>query len=501
MSGKGTNAAPPGRLRRKGVLLLSELLRGNPDGLLRVVAERLVPKLERFRNLPWADRLRFLLIAVQPGLRPLGREGSASGRDWELLVPPGWCLSDGERHRLERLLANRMQRTGAAMVTCDDWIRKEGGGWTWRQKPLWDGPLDLEVGIGEGPILVRAGLAGRLEAGQEHPHGTRWREALHQLAMEDGGHAHVPLPLARAPLPAQLLKPSSPSQRRSAAEPPLVSLVIPTAGFCLPGADPGSPLVMNALQTLVERSHYRNLEVVVIDGGELTPPLIAAMEDLVESGLGPGRWRFLREMSPYSYTTRINRAAAATRGELLLQLNDDTELLDGEGVQALVDALEDPCVGIAGALLLYPDGRVQHAGTAIDNLAPRHVWSGAQPQDLPWGTVLGNRTFQAVTAAVCLCRRTLWEQLGGLSDSFPINYGDVDFCLRARDLGARTVLAARSRWIHYESVSRGVEIPPELPMFAATWRERLGGTYSVDPYCSPWRHLLAQPQENDRRPT
>jgi GT2 family glycosyltransferase len=115
--------------------------------------------------------------------------------------------------------------------------------------------------------------------------------------------------------------------------------------------------------------------------------------------------------------------------------------------------------------------------------------------------VLGNRTFQAVTAAVCLCRRTLWEQLGGLSDSFPINYGDVDFCLRARDLGARTVLAARSRWIHYESVSRGVEIPPELPMFAATWRERLGGTYSVDPYCSPWRHLLAQPPENDRRPT
>ena len=487
---------------RKGLFLLNQLLRGNPDGLLRVAAERLVPKLEGFRNQPWADRLRLILIRLQPGLRGGGKGVAALRRECLLHVPAGWRLRGGERRRLETLLASRMDRTGAAMATCDDWIQRANGGWTWRQKPLWDGPFDQEVGLGEGPILMRAELAERVA--QAHPggeHGARWREALHQLAMARGGHAHVPLPLARAPQ-SPIRQASGMASEISQMEPPLVSVLIPTAGFCLPNANPGTPLVMNCLRSLCEKSHFQNLEVVVIDGGELGEEQINALAELVESRLGPGRWRFLREESPYSYSTRLNMAAMAAKGDLLLQLNDDTELLNGEGVEALVTALEKHNAGIAGALLLYPNGRVQHAGTAIDNLAPRHVWAGCLPEDLPWGTLTGHRTFQAVTAAVCLCRRSLWEALGGLSDTFPINYGDVDFCLRAAESGHRTVLAPRSRWIHYESVSRGVEVPAELAVFAATWGDRLGGKYQVDPYCSPWRQLLAPPPPDDwRRPS
>jgi hypothetical protein len=250
-------------------------------------------------------------------------------------------------------------------------------------------------------------------------------------------------------------------------------------------------LVLNCLRSLVERSRHRNLEVVVIDGGELEDAAIASLASLVEAAFGAGRWRLLRQRSAYTYTDRINRAAAAASGDVLLQLNDDTELLDGDGVTALLGALQEPSVGIAGALLLYPDGRVQHAGTAIDNLAPRHAWAGCRPEQLPWGTLEGLRQFHAVTAAVCLCRRSLWERLGGLSDRFPINYGDVDFCLRAADLGQRSVLVPASRWIHHESASRKVETPPELADFAEVWAERLGGPFSVDSYCSPWRHLLA----------
>jgi hypothetical protein len=486
---------------RKGLYLLKQLLQGNPDGLLRVAAERLVPKLERFRNRPWADRLRILLIRLQPGLRGPGKGIEGLRRSCQLHLPSGWGLRGRQRRRLETLLARRMGQTGAAMVTCDDWIHREGGGWTWRQKPLWDGPFDQEVGIGEGPILMRTELARGVASAHPGEYGARWREALHQQAMGSGGHAHVPLPLVRSPRSATPRPPAlaSPSLR---AQPPLVSVLIPTAGFCLPDADPATPLVMNCLRALCEKSRFRNLEVVVIDGGELGAQLIDGLAELVDSTLGPGRWRFLREESPYSYTTRINLAARAARGELLLQLNDDTELLDAAGVEALVAALAEPAAGIAGALLLYPDGRVQHAGTAIDNLAPRHVWAGCREEDLPWGTLAGHRTFHAVTAAVCLCRRSLWDKLGGLSDRFPINYGDVDFCLRAGELGERTVLAPRSRWIHYESVSRGVEVPPELAVFAATWGDRLGGAFSVDSYCSPWRHLLAPPPPGDwRRPS
>lgn len=498
MSQPTAGPAPTGRLKRKaqkGLLLLGQLLQGDPNGLLRVAAERLIPRLERFRNRPWADQLRILLIGLQPGVRSDRAASEALRRHCELFVPDGWSLPRSQRRRLEHLLASRMLRSGAAMVTCDDWIPSERG-WIWRQKPIWDGPFDKAVGIGEGPVLFRAELAERMGAAVPREDSRAWRAALHELALAAGGHAHVPLPLARVPTSFALPAPDRPEQAKETKtlqDTPLVSVLIPTAGFSLPGAQRGQPLLMNCLESLVAKSHYRHLEVVVIDGGELESQLIGELAELVEGSLGRGRWRFLREESPYSYTTRINRAAKAASGELLLQLNDDTELLDGEGVQALVTALEEPDVGIAGALLLYPDGRVQHAGTAIDNLAPRHAWAGCHPQDLPWGTLLGCRTFQAVTAAVCLCPRTLWERLGGLSDSFPINYGDVDFCLRARELGLRTVLAPRSRWIHYESISRGVEVPPELPLFARRWGNELGGDFSVDPYCSPWRQLLAKP--------
>ncbi len=481
------------RKGRKGWLILTQLIRGNPDGLLRVMAERLVPRLERHRNRAWADRLRILLLRRQPGVRAPRRQVEALLASTRLLVPPHWQPTLLERRRLQRRLSTRMACTGAAMVTCDDWVRLPTGGWTWRQKPLWDSPFDAEVEIAEGPVLVRQGCLEEIGALPGAPHGPAWREALHRRAKGLGGHAHLPLPLVRAPVPAQWNAPVAPKDQRPQQE-PLVSVLIPTAGSRRSIRGRPQVLVHNCIRSLMQRSRYRHLEVVIIDGGECSDELIEELQTMVSEGLGAERWQFLRERRPYCYTSRINRAAEAAHGELLLQLNDDTEMLDPGAVEALIEALRGPDVGIAGALLLYPDGKVQHAGTAIDNLAPRHAWAGCQPTALPWGTLQGHRTFHAVTAAVSLCRRDLWERLGGCSDRFPVNYGDVDFCLRAADLGYRTVLEPRSRWLHYESASRTIEqVPPELRTFEETWSERLGGKYNVDEYCSAWRLLLGEP--------
>ena len=479
------------RKLHKAIQILAELAGGNPDGLLRVLAERLVPRLERHRNRPWADRLRILLLRRTTGVAgPAAPGGGDAGRR-QAADAPHWQPTDRERRRLARRMARRMVRTDAALVSCDDWVSDGRGGWSWRQKPLWDGPFDAEVQIAEGPMLVRRSLLEGSDPPVEAEAGSAWREALHRRACGGGGHAHVPLPLLRAPDPPP----------REAVRPPLgqadplVSVLIPTAGFTRTIRGKETVLVRNCLRQLIHRSRYRRLEVVLIDGGECPDHLLEELEALVVEGLGPDRWRLLRDSSAYTYTGRINRAAAAARGELLLQLNDDTELLDPDGVRVLIEALEGPGVGICGALLLYPDGRVQHAGTAIDNLAPRHAWAGCRPEDLPWGTLLGHRSFHAVTAAVSLCRRSLWERLGGCSDQFPINYGDVDFCLRAAELGERTVLEPRSRWIHYESASRPIdEVPPELASFEAHWAQRLGGKYSVDDFCSAWRRLLCDPR-------
>ncbi|MFN9924779.1 MAG: glycosyltransferase [Cyanobacteriota bacterium] len=507
--------APRRRWQRKLLRarqVAGRLLRGDPDPLLRVAAERLVPRLELHPGSVGFRWLRLRLLQWQPGCRSAagggdggvesgGGRGEATAR---LYWPSDWPASERRRRRVRRRLAARLRRSGAALVSCDDWVIGADGRHWWRQKPLHDPLFDRGSGIGAGPLLASAVLAERLEAlarqpGAPLPHTPAWRELATELAADLGGRAHLPLPLLLAPPPVPLPVPlagAAASDGGSAlAEEPLVSLLIPTAGTRRRIDGRERLLVREGLRSLLERSRYRRLEVVLIDGGELAPDLVAELEQMVHAALGPGRWQFLRDARPYSYSERINRAAAAARGELLLQLNDDTELLDPEGITWLVRALQqEPGVGVVGALLLYPDGPVQHAGVAIDNLAPRHAWAGCRPQDLPWGTLEHRRRFLAVTAAVCLCRRELWRQLDGLRAELPINYGDVDFCLRAAALGQASILEPRSRWLHFESASRPVDgVPPELPVFADLWAASLGGRHGVDPYVSVWRHCLGAP--------
>jgi len=101
------------------------------------------------------------------------------------------------------------------------------------------------------------------------------------------------------------------------------------------------------------------------------------------------------------------------------------------------------------------------------------------------GLLSSPRQFQAVTAAVCLCRQDLWKSLGGLREDLPVNYGDVDFCLRARELGFSIVLDPASRWTHFESASRTLDkVPAELPRFRELWTAKLGGRRCIDPYSS-----------------
>ncbi len=142
-------------------------------------------------------------------------------------------------------------------------------------------------------------------------------------------------------------------------------------------------LLRHCLTCLLQRSDYRELEIVLIDGGELSTDELAEFETMTAYGLGPGRWRHARSDLPYSYSQRINQAAAAARGEFLLQLNDDTELLEPGAIGSMLAHAQDPQIGVVGALLLYPGGRVQHAGVAVDNLAPRHAWAGCWPKRLP----------------------------------------------------------------------------------------------------------------------
>jgi len=442
----------------------------------------MVPKLERWRGEIWADLLRYCLIRLQPGLRAT----KAANADFSLLLPPGWTISNRQQKLLRRLLSARQHWSNALVVSCDDWLPKANGKRAWRQKGLLDPLLDGAIGAAEGPLWLSNAVLQQLgPAPKNAPERIQWRSQLMDCVGAQKW-AHVPLPLVQAPpLPKK-------QQAMSQLGTPLVSVLIPSGGFSKTIKGQSTLLLRHCLQALLSRSSYRNIEIVLIDAGELTQELLSELEALSTAELGPGRWRHERNQNPYSYSERINQAAAAAKGEWLLQLNDDTELIEPNSIASMLELAQRPGVGVVGALLLYPGGRVQHAGVAIDNLAPRHAWGGCLPSALPVDLVIAPRAFQAVTAAVCMCSTAIWQQLDGLKLNLPINYGDVDFCLRARETGLAVLLDPSSRWLHFESASRSLDaIPPELELFKELWGSNLGGNWCVDPYVSKWRELLA----------
>ncbi|MGH7589225.1 MAG: glycosyltransferase family 2 protein [Gemmatimonadota bacterium] len=205
-------------------------------------------------------------------------------------------------------------------------------------------------------------------------------------------------------------------------------------------------LTRQCLRTLLGQSHQVSWEVVVIDDG--------SPEDLSESlGLHDDRIRVLRREENGGFAKVCNEGAAATGGEFLVFLNNDTLPRDG-WLDALVRrASEHPQAGILGSRLLYPDGTVQHAGVVIcQDRYPRHVYAGF-PGDHP--AVLRPRPFQAVTAASMLVRREVFDALGGFDTAYRNGLEDADLCLRAGELGHQVHYVPESVVVHLESASPG----------------------------------------------
>ena len=189
-------------------------------------------------------------------------------------------------------------------------------------------------------------------------------------------------------------------------------------------------------------------EIVVVDdcSGDDTPEMLASYGD---------RLRTLRMDPNGGFAAACNAGVAACQSELVVLLNNDTQPVPGWLGALTAYADEHPEAGVVGCKLLWPTGAVQHAGVVIDaHKDVRHVYLGF-PADHP--AVNYPRRFQVVTAACVLIRRELFEQLGGLDTAYRNGYEDVDFCLRAGELGHEVHYCPTSVLYHLESASRGYE--------------------------------------------
>jgi cellulose synthase/poly-beta-1,6-N-acetylglucosamine synthase-like glycosyltransferase len=215
------------------------------------------------------------------------------------------------------------------------------------------------------------------------------------------------------------------------------------------------------------------LEIVVVLNNLGAMPIPAALEFLA-----PWNVTALHVGGDFNWSTLSNAAAAQAATDLLLFLNDDVEPLESRWLSAMIAILDEPDVGAVGAVLRYPSGRIQHAGVTIrGGEAPecRHAFrdcTGAERRIARW--LDRDRTQSAVTGACMLTRRTDFERIGGFDERLAVIFNDVDYCLRLREAGLRSVVAADAQLIHHEGISRfGILAQHDHDVFAARWAASL----------------------------
>jgi GT2 family glycosyltransferase len=250
-------------------------------------------------------------------------------------------------------------------------------------------------------------------------------------------------------------------------EEPLVSIVIPTAGQRREVRYQEVVLVEHCVESILASSTYRNLEIVCVVDSLVD---VETRERLRE--LGGERLRLVEFEKEFNFSAKINRGAVNARGDYLLILNDDMEVVTPNWIERLVMYAKRPEIGVVGGRLWWQDGRLQHAGILFENGGyPGHVYYG-----FPGGSgaysnnILVAQNYLAVTAACMMVSRAAFEEVGGFSLDFPMNYNDMDFCLKLVASGRRNVYDPDTIMYHFESSSRDTEVADwEKNQLLARW--------------------------------
>ena len=235
---------------------------------------------------------------------------------------------------------------------------------------------------------------------------------------------------------------------------PLVSIVIPFRD------EPD--LLDTCLGSIVERSSWRRFEVIGVSNNSERDETFAVMD--AWSKRDP-RVRFVRHDVPFNFSEINNFAVReCARGEQVVLLNNDIEIISEDWIEALLEYAQQPEVGVVGGKLYYPDRTLQHAGVIVGLggvAGHSHKHFGRDDPGYKFRPHIP-QNLSAVTAACCMVRRAVYDEVGGLDEErYRVAFNDVDFCLRVLARGYRNVFTPYCEAWHYESRTRGYEDTPE----------------------------------------
>ena len=324
-------------------------------------------------------------------------------------------------------------------------------------------------------LYIWRGHAGSTAAGME----------AKPYAVEAGVRA-IDAQLARLGLPGKAMPvPGAPGAfqvRYELTGRPLVSVLIPNKDHT---AD-----LDRCLTSLYQNAGYDNFEVLVIENNSTDPATEAYYQTL------PGRFarcRVVRYQGPFNFSAINNFGAQFAKGEHLLLLNNDIEILSGDFLRELLSYSQRPDVGAVGAKLYYPDDTIQHAGVlmGINGSAGHSHKSYPRTAVGDLYRLVTTQNYMAVTGACLMTKASLYHAAGGLDEEqFAVAYNDVDYCLKLWGQGLLNVYTPRAEAYHYESKSRGLDTLSENAQryerekanFYAKYKQYID---NYDPYYNP----------------
>ncbi len=227
-----------------------------------------------------------------------------------------------------------------------------------------------------------------------------------------------------------------------------ISIIIPTKNH---GDD-----VKKCIDSVYQKSTWRNFEIILIDNGSDDEESLQIFQELQSKY----NVRILEMPIPFNYSKLNNTAVKEAKGNLIMLLNNDTEVITPNWLELMAGHAKQPHVGAVGAKLLYDDNTIQHAGVIgqVNGVAGHGFWGYHESQVGYFGRTHHVSNYLAVTAACLMVEKKKFEQVQGLNEeNLTVAFNDVDFCYKLYDQGYYNVLRADVKMYHYESKSRGAE--------------------------------------------
>ena len=264
-------------------------------------------------------------------------------------------------------------------------------------------------------------------------------------------------------------------------EEPLVSVIIPNKDH--------REDLDKAMRSLLEKGTYKNLEFIVVENNSTDPETFAYYEAIQKE---LPQVKVVYYEGGFNFSKINNFGVRYAKGEYLLFLNNDVELINPDTMRELLGYGMRRDVGAVGCRLLYEDDTIQHAGVVIGfGGIAGHTFIGLhEVQNSYFHRALTAQDYSAVTAACLLTKKELFRSVGGFTEELAVAFNDIDYCLKLRAAGKLVVYNPYALLHHYESKSRGLEDTPEkverfnreVARFMKRWPEILE---QGDPYYNP----------------